>query len=165
VADDRIQEVWRGYAEDDFLGSAEPPDLGPLRAVAEGAELAEPVSRLAGAYGRPLAYGDPLAPLARDIARALTEAGFTLHHCAQSHPLYRLSRFRCSGRWRPCTPGRLAVEFPASTGCQAAWNGGAVAMRVVGALESRMWWGREYRAAMQIRWDWRLMTAPYVSEP
>ena len=46
--------------------------------------------RLADAYGRPLAADDPLAPLARDIARALTEAGFTLHHCAQSHPLYRL---------------------------------------------------------------------------
>ena len=40
--------------------------------------------------GRPLPADDPLAPLARDIARALTEAGFTLHHCAQSHPLYRL---------------------------------------------------------------------------
>ena len=31
-----------------------------------------------------------MAPLAREIARALTEAGFTLHHCSQSHPLYRL---------------------------------------------------------------------------
>jgi hypothetical protein len=28
--------------------------------------------------------------LATDIARTLTEAGFTLHHCAQHHPLYRL---------------------------------------------------------------------------
>jgi hypothetical protein len=28
--------------------------------------------------------------LASDIARALTEAGFTLHHCAQHQPLYRL---------------------------------------------------------------------------
>lgn len=27
---------------------------------------------------------------ARDIARALVEAGFTLHHCARHHPLYRL---------------------------------------------------------------------------
>ncbi len=89
MADDRVQEIRRGYAEDDYLAD-EPPDLGPLRAVAEGAELAEAASRLADAYGRPVPPSDPLAPLARDIARALTEAGFTLHHCAQSHPLYRL---------------------------------------------------------------------------
>ena len=41
-------------------------------------------------YGRPLRADDPLAPLARDMARALTLAGFTLHHCVQYHPLYRL---------------------------------------------------------------------------
>jgi hypothetical protein len=28
--------------------------------------------------------------LASDVARALTEAGFTLHQCVQRHPLYRL---------------------------------------------------------------------------
>jgi hypothetical protein len=33
---------------------------------------------------------DPLAPLAREVARALTLAGFTMHHCVQSDPLYRL---------------------------------------------------------------------------
>ena len=74
MADDRVQEIRRGYAEDDYLAD-EPPDLGPLRAVAEGAELAEAASRLADAYGRPVPPSDPLAPLARDIARALTEAG------------------------------------------------------------------------------------------
>jgi hypothetical protein len=89
VPDDRLQEIWRGYAEDDYLGD-EPPDLGPLRALAEAAELAEAMATLADPYGRPLPADDPLAPLACDIARALTEAGFTLHHCAQSHPLYRL---------------------------------------------------------------------------
>ncbi len=89
MPDNRLQEIRRGYAEDDYLGE-EPPDLGPLRALAENAELAEAVAQLADAYGRPLPVDDPLAPLARDIARALTEAGFTLHHCAQSHPLYRL---------------------------------------------------------------------------
>lgn len=48
------------------------------------------VARLTDAYGRPLPANDPLAPLARDIARALTGAGFTLHHRTQGHPLYRL---------------------------------------------------------------------------
>lgn len=89
MPDGRLQQIRRGYAEDDYP-SDEPPDLGPLQAVAEAAELAEAVARLADAYGRPLPADDPLAPLARDIARALTETGFTLHHCAQSHPLYRL---------------------------------------------------------------------------
>ena len=45
---------------------------------------------LAGANGYRLPEDHPLAPLARDLARALTEAGFTLHHCQQHDPLYRL---------------------------------------------------------------------------
>ena len=89
MANDRLQEIRRGYAEDDHQAD-EPPDLGPLRALAEDAELGEAASRLTGAYGRPLPASDPLAPLARDIARPLIEAGFTLHLSAQSHPLYRL---------------------------------------------------------------------------
>ena len=89
MADDRLQQIQRGDAEDDSLG-AEAPDLGPLRALAETAELAEAVARLADAYGRSLPADDPLAALGREVARALTEAGFTLHHCAWSHPLYRL---------------------------------------------------------------------------
>ncbi len=67
-----------------------PPDLGPLRAVAEHAELADAIARLTGADGYRLAGTDPLAPLARDVARSLVEAGFTLHHCARTHPRYRL---------------------------------------------------------------------------
>jgi hypothetical protein len=39
--------------------------------------------------------------LASDIARALTEAGFTLHHCAQHQPLYRLGGVPAPGRSRP----------------------------------------------------------------
>jgi hypothetical protein len=31
-----------------------------------------------------------MAPLARDIARSMTETGLTVHHCAQHDPLYRL---------------------------------------------------------------------------
>ena len=57
------------------------PDPGPLRAAAEAAKLAHAVSGL---------VSDPLAPLARDIARSMTEAGLTVHHCAQHDPLYRL---------------------------------------------------------------------------
>jgi hypothetical protein len=66
------------------------PDPGPLRAAAEAAELAQAVSGLVRVDGCRLAYSDPLAPLARDIARSMTEAGLTMHHCAQYHPLYRL---------------------------------------------------------------------------
>jgi len=71
MPEDRLSQLRKGYAEDDYLGE-EPPDLGPLRALAETAELADAVARLADAYGRPLSTDDPLAPLARDIARALT---------------------------------------------------------------------------------------------
>ena len=85
----RLEQIRRGFADDASQGD-EPPDLGPLRALAEREELASVVGRLADAYGRPLRDDDPLKPLATDVARALTEAGFTLHHCAQRHPLYRL---------------------------------------------------------------------------
>jgi len=61
-----------------------------MRALAEREELAEAMSRLADGYGRPPPADDSLAPLARDVSQALTEAGFTLRHCAQEHPLYRL---------------------------------------------------------------------------
>jgi hypothetical protein len=66
------------------------PDPGPLRAAAEAAELAHAVSRLVSIDGCRLADSYPLAPLARDIARSMTEAGLTVHHCAQHEPLYRL---------------------------------------------------------------------------
>ena len=66
------------------------PDHGPLRAAAEAAELAQAVSGLVSIDGCRPADSDPLAPLARDIARSMTEAGLTVHHCAQHDPLYRL---------------------------------------------------------------------------
>ena len=66
------------------------PDLGPLRAAAEAAELAQAVSGLVSADGYRLAGSDPLAPLARAIARSLTEAGLPLHRCARHDPRYRL---------------------------------------------------------------------------
>ena len=66
------------------------PDPGPLRAAAEAAELAQAVSGLVSIDGCRLVDSDPLAPLARDIARSMTEAGMTVHHGAQYDPLHWL---------------------------------------------------------------------------
>jgi len=66
------------------------PCLAPLRDAAEAAGLAQAVSGLVSIDGCRLADTDPLAPLARGIARSMTEAGLTVHHCARYHPLYRL---------------------------------------------------------------------------
>ena len=54
-------------------------DLAALRAAAGDAEFAEAEAGLASA-----------GPLARDLARLLTEAGLTPHHCAAYDSLYRL---------------------------------------------------------------------------
>ena len=67
------------------------PDLCSTRAISLRAEFTEAVRRLLGADGYPLTNDDPLAPLARDVARFLVETGFTLHHCNRQDPLYRLS--------------------------------------------------------------------------
>lgn len=114
MSQDRLYQIRGGFADDTCQGD-EPPDLGPLRVLAEGEELAEAVSRLADSCGRPLPADDSLYPLARDVACALTEAGFTLHHCAQ-HYFLSGSSPRCSasppaagpatGWLRP--PGRCA---------------------------------------------------------
>ena len=61
------------------------PDLGPLRAAAETAELAHAASGLVSATDT-----DPLAPLAREIARSMAEAGRAVHRCARHDPLCRL---------------------------------------------------------------------------
>jgi hypothetical protein len=66
------------------------PDLGPLRAAADAAELAQAVSGLVTDDGYRLAGSDPLAPLARAIDRSLTESGVPLHRCARHDPRYRL---------------------------------------------------------------------------
>ena len=63
------------------------PDLAALRAAAGDAEFAEAEARLVSCRGYPLAS---VSPLARDLARSLTEAGLSLHHCAAHDPLYRL---------------------------------------------------------------------------
>jgi hypothetical protein len=68
----------------------ERPDLAPLRTAASQAEFAEAFRRLLSADDDPLAEGGPLATPARDVARSLIEAGFTLHHCDRYDLLYRL---------------------------------------------------------------------------
>lgn len=89
MSDDRLRQIRQGYA-DETSQIEEPPDLGQLRALAETEELADAAARLTNCYGRPMPNDDPLYPLALDIARALTEAGLTLHRCAQHDPHYRL---------------------------------------------------------------------------
>jgi hypothetical protein len=84
-----IAPVDYGSADDGFL-DAEVPDLGPLQEAADAAELAEAMSGLSDDSGGPLPALDPIRPLACAVARALTEAGFRLHHCARHHPRYRL---------------------------------------------------------------------------
>ena len=65
------------------------PGPGPLRAAAGAAEPAQAASGLASTGGCRLADSDPLAPLARDIARSMTGAGLTVHRCARLEPPYR----------------------------------------------------------------------------
>ena len=61
------------------------PDLCPLRAAAEAAKLTQAASGLASIDGCRLADSDPLAPLVRDIARSMTEAGLTVRHRARPY--------------------------------------------------------------------------------
>jgi hypothetical protein len=84
--EDQSRRLDQGDPEDDF----QPPDLRPLRALAEREELADARARLADGLGSPVRADDPYAPLASDVAEALTEAGLTLHNCAPHHPQYRL---------------------------------------------------------------------------
>ena len=122
MPEDRLSQLRKGYAEDDSLG-LEPADLGPIRVLAETAELADAVAGLADAYGRPLPASDPLAPLARDIARTLTEAGFTLHHCAQNHPLYRLGGVCLVPVARGHDPGGVGWWSPGPPTTCCPWTG------------------------------------------
>jgi hypothetical protein len=94
MPDDRSQWLSADQAADDWLAE-EQPDLAPLRALADGEELADAVSCLASEYGLPLRADDPLAPLARELATTLTLAGLTLHHCARSHPCTGLAACAC----------------------------------------------------------------------
>ena len=94
------RQVDYGSADNGLLDE-EAPDLGPLRETAEAAELAEATAGLTDGSGGPLPAEDPLRPLACAVARALTEAGFTLHHCARHHPRHRLGGVCLARRCRP----------------------------------------------------------------
>jgi hypothetical protein len=59
-----LEQIRRGFSDDASQGD-EPPDPGPLRALAEREEVADAIGRLADAYRRPLRDDDPLKPLAK----------------------------------------------------------------------------------------------------
>jgi hypothetical protein len=63
------------------------PDLAALRAAAGGTEFTQAESGLTATYGYPLRGADPLA---RGVARSLTEAGLNMHHCVRRDPMYLL---------------------------------------------------------------------------
>jgi hypothetical protein len=98
-----------GPRQPDHTGSVypddQPPGVGPLRALADRAELADAACAVTDGYGQRLPAHDPLAPLAWDVARSLVEAGFTLHHCAPWHPLRRLGGVCLLPVARPSDPG------------------------------------------------------------
>ncbi len=79
----------RGGAERGPASPRSAQDLAALRALAECSELASAVSGLAGPGGGPLPAG-PAGELAREIARALVEAGFAVHRCAGWDPQRRV---------------------------------------------------------------------------
>lgn len=113
-----------GSADDEGLQA---PDLGPLRASAEQEELAEAQDRLADGLGNPLRASDPHAPLARDVAQALTEAGFTLHDCVQHHPRYRLGGvclLPIPSRHNPDGQGGIAVSWTTHDLLALDWDRG-----------------------------------------
>jgi hypothetical protein len=113
------------------------PDLAALRAATGDAEFAEAEARLVSACGYPLA---DTGPLARDLARPLTEAGFTLHHCATHDPLYRLGGvclMRDQRRHRAYRDTRQAMNaalgrFLSAFGYQVVPFGGGGAWLVTG---------------------------------
>ena len=51
MSEDRLRQIRSGFA-DDASQDEGPPDLGPLRALAEREELAHAAGCLADAYGR-----------------------------------------------------------------------------------------------------------------
>jgi hypothetical protein len=108
------EEQSRNPDQGEHYGEFQPPDLRPLRALAEREELADARDRLADGLGHPLPAEDPNAPLARDVAAALTEAGFTLHDCAPHHPQYRLGGvcvLPVPARHNPDGQGGIAVSW------------------------------------------------------
>ena len=93
------------------------PDPSPLRAAAEAAVLAQAVSGLVRIDEGRLAASGPLVPLARDIARSMTEAGTCIGtqqvmNSALGGMLrafdYLVTPFRSGGAW--IVTGRRGTE-------------------------------------------------------
>ena len=75
------------------------PDLAALRATAGGTGFAEAVAGLGSSCGYPLTGADPLA---RDLARSLTEAGYTMNAalgCVLTALGYQVARAGCGRAW------------------------------------------------------------------
>jgi len=68
------------------------PDLCSISAVTEQTDSAEAVSSLLSADRYPPAGDYSLGPVTPNVAGALVEADFTLHHRDRYDPLYRLRR-------------------------------------------------------------------------
>jgi hypothetical protein len=123
MSEDRFDQLDQDYAEDGF----QPPDLRPLRALAEREELADARDRLTDGLGNPLPSGDPDAPLARDVAAALTESGLNLHDCAPHHPRYRLGGvcvLPVPGSHNPDGQGGIAVSWTTHNLLALDWERG-----------------------------------------
>jgi hypothetical protein len=113
----------QGDPDDDY----QPPDLRPLRALAEREELADARARLADGLGNPLPADDPYAPLASDVAEALTEAGLTLHNCGPHHPQYRLGGvcvLPIPSSYNPDGQGGIAVSWTTHNLLAMDWERG-----------------------------------------
>jgi len=123
MSEDQSRDVDQGEDEDQF----QPLDLRPLRALAEREELADARARLANGLGQPLPAEDSNAPLARDVAAALTEAGFTVHDCAPHHPGYRLGGvcvLPIPARHNPDGQGGIAVSWTTHNLLALDWDRG-----------------------------------------
>jgi hypothetical protein len=68
------------------------PDLCSISAVTEQTDSAEAVSSLLSADRYPPAGDYSLGPVTPNVADALVEVDFTLHHRDRYDPLYRLRR-------------------------------------------------------------------------
>jgi hypothetical protein len=78
------------------------PDLAALRAAAGDAESAEAEAGSVSSCGYPLTGTYPPASLARDLARSLTEAGYTMNAapgCSLTAFGYQVAWFGCGGAW------------------------------------------------------------------
>jgi hypothetical protein len=123
MPEDQSRQLGQGDREDDF----QPPDLRPLRALAECEELADARARVADGLRHSLTADDPYAPLASDVAEALTEAGLTLHNCRPNDSQYRLGGvcvLPIPSSHNPDGPGGIAVSWTTHNLLAMDWERG-----------------------------------------